>query len=203
MDAKPRRFFSLRAACTGICSLAFAFMLSAPLQTSKAQDKTLRQLGESAEGEAVFETPKGYMRIKFEGFKGVLIIDPKKPSGMFISYPDDNETTESLRQRIRTRVTGMFIHGDKTPEPAWSSKPLPSHKGDGEGKASLETAITGEREIQVATYERAVAGAPPFVYGYFAMRNKSGKGGKVHFIDEQGKGAKAFDELWQSMPGSK
>ncbi|HEY0100302.1 MAG TPA: hypothetical protein VGB76_15235 [Pyrinomonadaceae bacterium] len=176
--------------------------LSAWPQTSSAQDKITTQLGDSAEGAAIFKTPKGYMQIKLEGFRGVLILDPKKPAGMFISYPDDKETTESLRRRVRTRVTEMFIHGDKTPELDWSAKPLPPHKGDGEGKASLETATSGETEIQLATYERTT-GVRPFVYGYFAMRNKSGKGEKVHFIDEQGLGVKKFDELWQSMPGSK
>jgi hypothetical protein len=182
-------------------ALALVFMFSASLQALKAQaDKTATKPEKSVEGAAVFKTPKGYMRAPLSGFRGVLLIDPKKPGGMFVSYPDDNETTSSLRERIRTKVTGMFVHGDKNSELAWVSKPLPPHKGD--GKASMETSTAGDMELQFVTYERTT-GVRPFLYGYFAMRHKSGKGDNARFIDEQGKGVKAFDELWQSMPGSK
>jgi hypothetical protein len=201
MITEPRRPFVFRAVCGRICALALVLMFAASLQTARAQEKTEKQLGESKPGEAVFEIPKGYMKAKFAELRGVLIIDPKKPGGMFVSYPDDNETIASLRQRIRTKVTGMFVHGDKNPELAWDARPLPSHKGDGDGKASLETATAGDMELQFVTYERTTGA--PFLYGYFAMRHKSGKGDNGRFIDEQGKGVKAFDELWQSMPGSK
>ena len=202
MLIKPRMFFSLAAVCGKMCALAFALTLCASLQTSKAQDKTKEQAANSAEGAAIFKTPKGYMQAKFADFRGILIIDPKKPGGMFVSYPDDNETTESLRQRIRTRIIGMFVHGEPQPELTWDSKPLPPHKGDGEGKAWRQTSVAGDMELQFVTYERTT-GVRPFVYGYFAMRHKSGKGDNARFIDEQGKGVKGFDELWQSMPGSK
>jgi hypothetical protein len=156
--------------------------------------------GKTSQGGAVFKIPKGYMSADFATFKGVLIIDPKKPAGMFVAYPNDGETTDSLRQRARAAIVKMFIHNKDVPETAWQIKSLPSHAGD--STASVATYANGEDEVQVATYERT-EGSYLLVYGYFAMRQISGKGENGRFLDEQGQGVKDFDKLWQSFGGKK
>lgn len=161
----------------------------------KAQDK-------SDTGGAIFKVPEGYMQMQMPGFRGVMMLEPKKPAGMFITYPNDNETTDALRQRILDLVAPMFIHDEKlkavTPI-TWDAKPLPAHEGDGDGKALLNLYSAATNEMQVAIYERTT-GARPFLYGYFAMRHKSGKSDDGKFLDEQGQGVKAFDKLWKSFP---
>ena len=193
----------MKIAITHISRLA-AFVLSAGLivlslvgvpALSNAQDK-------KDKGAAVFKIPDGYMQVEMSKFRGVMMLDPKKAAGMFVTYPDDNETTEALRQRVLAFVAPMFIHDEKGKAATaitWDTKPLPSHAGDGDAKASANVYSAVTSEMQVAIYERT-GGPRPFLYGYFAMRHKSGKGDDGKFLDDQGQGVKAFDKLWQSFP---
>ena len=124
-------------------------------------------------GAVELKPPKGYSPVEFAGFKGVLMINPKKAAGMFITYANEGETVEALRERVRDAIAPMFIHdkGKPKPEPlAWETSALPSHPEDGGGKATLYTHGEEKTEVQVATYE--IAGARPVLYGYFAMRHK-------------------------------
>jgi hypothetical protein len=149
-----------------------------------------------------FKVPDGYMQAPLSNFRGMLMLDPKKPAGMFVIYPNDNETTDALRQRILAFVGPMFIHDEKgKTETAitWDTRTLPSHEGDGAGKAVANIYNAATAETQVAIYKRAYGGQPA-LYGYFAMRHKSGKGDDGKFLDEQGQGVKAFDKLWKSFP---
>lgn len=149
-----------------------------------------------------FKVPDGYMQVPISNFRGVMMLDPKKPAGLFVISPNDNETPEVLRERILAFVGPMFIHDEKLKAATtitWDSKTLPSHEGDGAGKAVANFYGTATEETQVAIYERATEGKPA-LYGYFAMRHKSGKGDDGKFLDEQGQGVKAFDKLWKSFP---
>jgi hypothetical protein len=175
---------------------------AAQAQTPVARPATADevQAGKTSQGGAVFKVPKGYMPAPFADFKGMLLLDPKKPAGMFVTYPNEGETTDSLRQRARAVIVKMFIHKGDVPQTAWQIKPLPLHAGD--SAAMLATHVGNEIEVQVATYER-MEGTHLVVYGYFAGRNRSGKGDNGRFLDEQGKGVKDFDKLWQSFGGQK
>lgn len=155
-----------------------------------------------AKGGAVFKVPDGYMRAPLTDYSGLMMLDPKKPAGMFVTYPKDNETTEALRQRLLKTIGPMFIHDEKggaEPTISWNTQPLASHEGDGDGKAVANTYSNETQELQVAIYERT-AGPRPFLYGYFAMRHKAGKSDDGKFLDENGQGVKAFDKLWKSLP---
>lgn len=158
------------------------------------------EAGKTSQGGAIFKIPDGYMPAEFADFKGVLIINPKKPTGMFVTYPNEGETTQALAQRVRAAIVKMFIHKEDVPETAWQTKPLPPHTGD--NAAAVATYAKGDIEVQVGAYERT-ENSYLLVYGYFAMRHKSGKGDNGRFLDEQGKGVKEFDKLWQSFGGKK
>ena len=98
--------------------------------------------GEAAKGGALFKIPDGYMQAPLSDFRGTMMLDPKKPAGMFVTYPNDNETTEALRQRLQKTIAPMFIHAEKgkaKPAISWTTQALPSHPGDGEGKAFANT----------------------------------------------------------------
>lgn len=147
-----------------------------------------------------FKVPDGYMQMQMATFRGAMVLDPQKPVGMFVTYPNENETLESLRQRILTFVGPMFIHSEKgqaNTTLSWATTPLPSHLGDGDGKAFMNLYSTSTNEVQVTIYERA--GTQPFLYGYFAMRHKPGQKDDGKFLDEQGQGVKAFEKLWKSF----
>ena len=158
--------------------------------------------GKTSEGGAVFKPPKGYMPAPFADFKGLLMLDPKKPAGMFVTYPNEGETAEALRQRARAAIVKMFIHKADVPDTAWQLKAIPPHAGDTAAAVVAIYAGGEDKEVQVAAYERK-EGSYLIVYGYFAARNKSGKGDNGRFLDEQGKGVKDFDKLWQSFGGRK
>ena len=154
-----------------------------------------------SKGAAIFKVPDGYMQAPMGDLRGMFALDPKKPAGMFVSYPNDNENTFALRQRILRLVLPMFIHAEKGSETAttWETTPLPSHPNDGDGKAEANIYRGAKEEVQVVIYECSTSPAP-FLYGYFAMRHTSPKGDDGKFLDESGKGVKSFDKLWQSFP---
>jgi hypothetical protein len=151
-------------------------------------------------GGAVFKMPDGYMRAPLSNFKGLMTLDPKKAAGIFVTYPNDNETTEALSKRLLDFIGPMFIHDKGTPKPGitWSTSPLVSHPGDGAGKATVNIYTDPTQEVQVVIYERTTA-TTPLLYGYFAMRNKPGRKDDGKFLDDNGKGIKAFDKLWESI----
>jgi hypothetical protein len=179
-------------------SLVVATLLAlvAGVQLANAQDS-------KNAGAAVFKIPDGYMRVPVTDFRGALMLDPKKPAGMFVTYPNDNETTEALRNRLLAFLGPMFIHEKDKPKGegslVWTTKSLPAHPDDGEGKATINTYGGANEEVQVTIYERTT-GVRPFLYGYFGMRHNPSKSDDAKFLDDQGQGVKAFDKLWKSFP---
>jgi len=168
-----------------IAALA-AVALFAVCATAAAQEK----------GAAIFKAPDGWMATDKTEVGPILFLNPKQPAAIFVTYPKrDETTTEAQRQRLRKLAVGMFFHDDKAVL-NWQVKSIPSHPGDGDGKADIATAKQGDMEVQIVTYERTT-GVRPFIYGYIAMRDK--KSG-APFIDENGKGVKDFDKLWKSLP---
>lgn len=147
-------------------------------------------------GAAVFKAPDGWMPTDKTEVGPLIFLNPKKPAVMFVTYPKPDETTtEGQRQRLRKQAANMFLH-DGNAAVEWQVKSIPSHPGDGDGKADIATAKQGDTEVQIVTYERTT-GARPFIYGYMAMRSKKND---TPFIDETGKGVKDFDKLWKSLP---
>jgi len=149
---------------------------------------------------ASFKVPDGYMQAPLSNFRGMMMLDPKKPAGMIVIYPNDNETTEALTRRLLDFIGPMFRQekGTANASISWSTKPLPSHPGDGQGRATMNTYSESGQEVQVAIYERTETSGS-FLYGYFAMRHKDGKGDDGKFLDDQGNGVKGFDKLWKSF----
>ncbi|MFL6229052.1 MAG: hypothetical protein ACJ741_09750 [Pyrinomonadaceae bacterium] len=164
-------------------SVLFAFAVCA---AATAQQK----------GAAVFKAPDGWMPADKTEVGPILFLNPKKPALMFVTYPKpDESTTDAQRLRLRTLAAGMFFHDDKA-SLNWEVKAIPSHPGDGDGKADIATAKQGDMEVQIVTYERTT-GVRPFIYGYIAMHSKNGG---APFVSENGEGVKDFDKLWKSLP---
>jgi hypothetical protein len=193
-DGKAMRF--KRAIFTVLFISLIPIVWSTDALTVRAQDN------KPTKGAAIFKIPDGYMRAPMNDFRGMFVLDPKKPAGMFVTYPNDNETTAALRQRVLKTIGPMFIHegkGNNETTIAWDTTALPAHAEDGDGKAEANVYSGPTTEVQIVIYERTT-GPVPFLYGYFAMRHKSPKGDDGKFLDPEGKGVKPFDKLWQSFP---
>ena len=141
----------------------------------------------------VFKAPNGYMPAELSGHTGKLFLNPGKPAGMFVGYPKDGQDMTGFADEIRNTVGGMFLHDAKNL--TWNSASLPGHDGV-EGEAgTLMTTSDDQMEVQLAFYTRPEGVA----YGYFGMRHKKPKGDDAKFLDANGKGIKAFDELVKSI----
>jgi hypothetical protein len=147
--------------------------------------------------------PKGYMPAPFpEKRAGQVLLDAKRPAGMYIVYPKADETPEALNAALKAMVVTMFLHDDKTPV-TWTESPLPPHKGADREAGTLYSASDDKMEIQLAAYTRDVGGTK-VAYGYYARRLK-GKNDKDDgvLLDSAGKGVKAFDQFCESIKESK
>jgi hypothetical protein len=146
--------------------------------------------------------PDGYMPAEFpEKRAGKLLLDPKRPDGMFIVYPKAGDGVDVLPNLLKPMVAGMFFHDEKA-QVAWTETPLAAHPGIENETGTLYSASNNEMEIQLAAYTRTL-GATTVVYGYYAMRHKSGKHkDDAPFIDASGKGAETFDKFWRSIKES-
>jgi hypothetical protein len=143
--------------------------------------------------------PKGYMPAPFpEKRKGQVLLDAKRPAGMYIVYPQEGETPEAFTEVLKRMVTEMFLHDSKTPV-TWAESPLPPQKGIDNESGTLYSASNDKMEIQLAAYTRTV-GETKVAYGYYARRLKGkADGDDGVMLDSSGKGVKAFEEFRKSI----
>ncbi len=157
---------------------------------------------EAREKEGVnFGMLDGIVPVKWKNFRGTLMREDKKPSGMFIVFQNEGETLDAIRNGAGKAIAKMFIKDEKKiDEIIWQTKPLPAHEGDKAGTAVMNIYDSDTETIQVAYYVREGKNAV-FVYGYFARKSKTSKkkSDSGDFMDENGEGIKIFDKLWRSF----
>lgn len=167
--------------------------------TAKTETEAKKAAGQGV----TFKIPEKVMPMKdWKDFKGLLMLSAEGPSGLFISYPNENEEISDLKIRAEKFIARMFVHDDKkVDEIVWQIKSVPSHKGDKGDSAIMKTYEGDDQSIQITTYEREWNGLT-FVYGYFARKSKTSKDKKnsTVFLDEKGNGAKVFDKFWKTFP---
>lgn len=189
---KIQKTFSIALAI--IFCLAFCFAVNAQTQNN----------GKNTAGNSgiIFKIPKGVMPVEWSDFKGVLMLDPKNPSGIFISYPNEGEAIDKLKARAEKFLANMFVHDEKKTEAiAWQTKSVPVHQGDKEGSGLMKVYDDETQTVQITTFERESNGLT-VVYGYFARKSKTSKDkdNSGDLLDDQGKGSKKFDEFWKTFP---
>ena len=117
-------------ALLSIFVFAFAAIINVNAQgikTNKTEDEAKKTAGSGV----TFKIPDKVMPMKWKDFKGMLMLSQKLPSGIFISYPEENESLADLKIRAEKSVAAMFFEDDqKVDEIVWETKTVPSHKGD-------------------------------------------------------------------------
>jgi hypothetical protein len=180
-----------------IC-LAFAVICS-----NQANAQTTHQTKDEAQKNAgsgvVFKTPGKFMKAPLSGFKGLMMLHPKRPAGIFISYPNEKESIADLTDRARNFLAKMFIHDEKA-QLNWQTKAIAGRTGDKSQNANMFISDDGKTTVQITVFEREHNGLP-LIYGYFAMKKNTDK--KSDLLDETGKGSKEFEEFWKSLSGGK
>lgn len=157
------------------------------------------------QGGIVFKIPKNVfpMDWKKNDFKGLLMLEKDSPSGVFITYPNDDESIEAVKKRAAKFIFPMFSSGAKDKEygkdeSKWQVKDIPSHKGDKNEFAKYYFIENDLQMTQILFYERE-AGGKTFIYGYFSNRNKKDKINKKKWADDEGKGAKLLKKFWKTL----
>jgi hypothetical protein len=166
-----------------------AFSCAAFVQTSHAQG-------------VVFKIPEDDFPMDWNksGFKGILMLRKDSPSGIFISYPNDGEGSETLRERAVKFVAPTVIADDNGKKDFKLEKTtIPKREGDS-ADAFYYSFANKNSMVQVIVYER-IMNEIPFIYGYFAMKGKDVKPESVKklWADDKGQGVKIFEKFWKSL----
>ncbi len=168
------------------------------IPTNKTEDEAKKSAGSGI----TFKIPDKVIPMKWNDFKGMLMLSEKLPSGIFISYPEESESIADLKIRAEKSVAAMFFRDDKkVDEIVWETKTVPSHKGDSGETAVMKTFDNSEQSFQITIYEREWNGLK-LIYGYFARKSKTSKNkdNSAEFLDEKGGGVKIFDSFWKTFP---
>jgi hypothetical protein len=166
------------------------------------QAQTENKIENKASAAITYKVPDGVMPMKWHDFKGMLMLGGEKPSGIFITYPNEGESIADLEIRAGKEIARMFVHDEsKAGKIDWQSKTIPAHEGDKGTEALIKTYDSPEETLQIAYYEREWSGFN-FIYGYFARKSKTSKNknDSAEFMDESGGGIKPFEKFWKTFP---
>ena len=193
------RYLSLSLA---VAFLTLTFISASGVQAQTVtQSKTQEEASKKAGQGVTFKIPEGVMPMEWSGFKGLLMLDKKLPAGIFISYPDENESPENFKARAREAILPMFAHDKKDAKDkdiSWQIKDIPTHPGDAAAKMYLYQ--SEKQSVQILIYERESNGLN-FIYGYFSMKTTGKeKDAKKTWADDKGQGFKPFEEFWKTFP---
>lgn len=156
---------------------------------------------QSQNGRVFFKIPEGVLPMDWNksGFRGILMLRKDSPSGFFIAYPNDGEKIEDLKERAVKFVAPTVISDDDGGKDFKLEKTsIPKREGDS-NEAFYYSFANKKSMAQVILYERITNGKP-FIYGYFAMKDKDADSKKVKsWADENGQGVKIFEKFWKSI----
>src|SRR5258708_5248900 len=132
-------------------SLTIQVLLAAVITTSLAtgaETKAIGTVAQTPDKPIVFKAPNGYMPADLSKHTGKLLLDPKKPAGMFVGYPADGQDIAGFTDEMKNTVAGMFLHDSKGL--VWRSAALPPHKGFDSESGNLMMTSDDKMEVQLA-----------------------------------------------------
>lgn len=118
------------------------------------------------------------------GFKGMLFLQKESPSGIFIAFPNQDETSDALRERAANFIAPMVVHDtkDKATIP-FEVKPITSHKDDIADRGRYYFFKGEKSSVQILFFERKTPAAV-VLYGYFAQRGNDDTKSKIWVGDD-------------------
>jgi hypothetical protein len=177
-------------------------LLLAVLMTASilhAQENSSKQPPASNKKRVVFKIPDGFMPAEIPpDKKGFMMLNSKKPAGMFVAYTPDNQRSDDFLLVLRPILAGFFV-SDKDITFEWKEALLPAHDGVISETGKIFTTSAKDKEMQVVAYTRTISEGQDVVYGYFAMKDIKNKKNSAEFVDATGKGVKEFDSFWKTV----
>ena len=170
---------------------ALIFAGAAFVQTSNAQG-------------VVFKVPEDVFPMDWNkngGFKGILMLRKESPAGIFVAYPNDDETIDALRERAAKYIAPMVSDAESEKDGiSFTKSSIPNHKGDAGNSAHYYLYTDDKTMVQILFYER-VAKGKSLIYGYFASKDKTAKPESLKDVwaDEKGQGVKIFEKFWKTI----
>lgn len=139
-----------------------------------------------ASAQIVYKIPDGGFPMDWNksGFKGMLFLQKDSPSGIFIAFPNQDETSDALRERAAKFIAPMVVHDTKEKETIpFEMKSITSHKGDIEDRGRYYFFKGEKSSVQILFFERKTPAAV-VLYGYFAQKGNEDTKSKVWVGDE-------------------
>lgn len=164
-----------------------------------AQDSNAQQPQLLTKKRVTFKIPEGFMPTEIPpDKKGLMMLSPKKPAGMFVAYTPDNQKSEDFVNQLRNTFAEFFV-GVKNTKFEWKEAALLARDGVTNETGKLLTASAKDKEVQVLAYIRTIAEGRNVIYGYFAMKDAKSKKNSAEFVDATGKGVKEFDAFRKTV----
>jgi hypothetical protein len=164
-----------------------------------AQEKTAQPNQSLVKKTVIFKMPDGFLPAEMnKPNKGLMMLNPKKPAGMFVAYTPDNQKSEDFILELRETLARFFVN-DKDVKFDWKEASLPLHDGVANETGKLLMATAKDKEVQVVAYTRTIAEGQDVIYGYFAMKDLKSKKNSADLIDASGKGVKEFESFWKTI----
>lgn len=143
-------------------------------------------VGTASHGQIVYKIPDGVFPMDWNksGFKGTLMLEKDSPSGVFIAFPNDGETSDDLRERAAKFIAPMVAHSAKEKETIpFEVKQIGSHKGDLEDRGRYYFYKDEKSSVQILFFERKTPAAV-VLYGYFSQKGNEEKKSKKWVGDD-------------------
>lgn len=134
----------------------------------------------------IYKIPDGGFPMDWNksGFKGMLFLQKDSPSGLFIAFPNEGETSDELRERAAKFIAPMVVHDtkDKATIP-FEVKSISSHKDDIEDRGRYYFFKGEKSSVQILFFERKTPAAV-VLYGYFAQKGNEDTKSKIWVGDD-------------------
>jgi hypothetical protein len=139
-----------------------------------------------APAQIIYKIPDGVFPMDWNkgGFKGMLCLQKGSPSGVFIAFPNEGETSDELRERVAKYVAPMVVGDAKDlAKIPFDVKTIASHKGDVEDRSRYYFFKGEKSSVQILFFERKTTAAV-VLYGYFAQKGNDDTQSKIWVGDD-------------------